>query len=148
MRSIGWFCHRFWSCCRWHHRCKFCLGFAIHIKTDTTSAKGTSATSNTPATPIPDKTRYLHYDIAKVLGGDGGVVTTSCLYFLVTASIRTVGEGCGEGFTYDALDRLTQSSTTGRINNDVDYSYKVDYKYDINGNILNNEWQSVFHRHR
>jgi hypothetical protein len=32
---------------------------AIHIKTDTTSAK---STSDTPATPIPDKTRYLHYD--------------------------------------------------------------------------------------
>jgi hypothetical protein len=31
-------------------------------------------------------------NLAKVLGGDGGVVTTSCLYFLVTASIRTVGE--------------------------------------------------------
>jgi hypothetical protein len=29
---------------------------AIHIKTDTTSTAGT------PATPIPDKTRYLHYD--------------------------------------------------------------------------------------
>ena len=26
MRSIGQFCHCFWSCCRWHHRCKFCLG--------------------------------------------------------------------------------------------------------------------------
>jgi hypothetical protein len=25
--------------------------------------------------------------------------------------------GLSEGFTYDALDRLTQSSTTGRINN-------------------------------
>jgi hypothetical protein len=35
-----------------------------------------------------------------------------------------------EGFTYDALDRLTQSSTTGKID-DVDYSYKVDYQYDI-----------------
>jgi hypothetical protein len=38
---------------------------AIHIKTDTTSAAGTSSTSGTtdmPATPIPDKTRYLHYD--------------------------------------------------------------------------------------
>ncbi|CAB5506645.1 hypothetical protein AZO1586R_2115, partial [Bathymodiolus azoricus thioautotrophic gill symbiont] len=44
--------------------------------------------------------------------------------------------GLSEGFTYDALDRLTQSSTTGRIN-DVDYSYKVDYQYDINGNIIN-----------
>ncbi|VVH60096.1 hypothetical protein BAZOLSSOX_691, partial [uncultured Gammaproteobacteria bacterium] len=44
--------------------------------------------------------------------------------------------GLSEGFTYDALDRLTQSSTTGKID-DVDYSYKVDYKYDINGNILN-----------
>jgi hypothetical protein len=33
-------------------------------------------------------------NLAKVLSGDGGVVTASCLYFLVTASIRTVGEGC------------------------------------------------------
>jgi hypothetical protein len=31
---------------------------AIHIKTDTTS---TADTTNTPTTPIPDKTRYLHY---------------------------------------------------------------------------------------
>jgi hypothetical protein len=37
--------------------------------------------------------------------------------------------------TYDALDRLTQSSTTGKID-DVDYSYKVDYQYDINGNCV------------
>ncbi|VVH61019.1 hypothetical protein BAZOLSSOX_1410, partial [uncultured Gammaproteobacteria bacterium] len=44
--------------------------------------------------------------------------------------------GLSEGFTYDALDRLTQSSTTGKID-DVDYSYKVDYQYDINGNIIN-----------
>jgi hypothetical protein len=28
---------------------------------------------------------------------------------------------------------LTQSSTTGKID-DVDYSYKVDYQYDIDGN--------------
>ncbi|VVM28542.1 hypothetical protein BSPWISOXPB_3597 [uncultured Gammaproteobacteria bacterium] len=32
--------------------------------------------------------------------------------------------GLSEGFTYDALDRLTQSSTTGKID-DVDYSYAV-----------------------
>jgi hypothetical protein len=32
-----------------------------------------------------------------------------------------------EGFTYDALDRLTQSSTTGKID-DVDYSYAVSYQ--------------------
>ncbi|VVH51228.1 hypothetical protein BPUTSESOX_166, partial [uncultured Gammaproteobacteria bacterium] len=44
--------------------------------------------------------------------------------------------GLSERFTYDALDRLTQSSTTGKIDN-VDYSYKVDYEYDINGNITN-----------
>ncbi|VVM22807.1 hypothetical protein BSPWISOXPB_5228 [uncultured Gammaproteobacteria bacterium] len=44
--------------------------------------------------------------------------------------------GLSEGFIYDALDRLTQSSTTGKID-DVDYSYAVDYKYDINGNITN-----------
>ncbi|VVH50866.1 Rhs family protein, partial [uncultured Gammaproteobacteria bacterium] len=44
--------------------------------------------------------------------------------------------GLSERFTYDALDRLTQSSTTGKID-DVDYSYAVDYKYDINGNITN-----------
>jgi hypothetical protein len=40
--------------------------------------------------------------------------------------------GLSEGFTYDALDRLTQSSTTGKID-DVDYSYAVSYQYDING---------------
>jgi hypothetical protein len=34
--------------------------------------------------------------------------------------------GLSEGFTYDALDRLTQSSTTGKID-DVDYSYAVSY---------------------
>ncbi len=44
--------------------------------------------------------------------------------------------GLSEGFTYDALDRLTQSSTTGKID-DVDYSYAVSYQYNINGNILN-----------
>ncbi|VVM28123.1 hypothetical protein BSPWISOXPB_1281 [uncultured Gammaproteobacteria bacterium] len=44
--------------------------------------------------------------------------------------------GLSEGFTYDALDRLTQSSTTGKID-DVDYSYAVSYQYDINGNITN-----------
>ncbi|VVM23647.1 hypothetical protein BSPWISOXPB_6586 [uncultured Gammaproteobacteria bacterium] len=44
--------------------------------------------------------------------------------------------GLSEGFTYDALDRLTQSSTTGKID-DVDYNYAVSYQYDINGNILN-----------
>jgi hypothetical protein len=95
----------------------------------------------------------LWLGITEVLSGDGGVVATSCLHFLVTASIGTVGEGCrvcafsellwlsnfnstdeirnleydlmdnvtqrqnhisglSEGFTYDALDRLTQSSTT------------------------------------
>jgi hypothetical protein len=32
--------------------------------------------------------------------------------------------GLSEGFTYDALDRLTQSSTTGKID-DVDYNYAV-----------------------
>jgi hypothetical protein len=31
-------------------------------------------------------------DFTEVLSGDGGVITTSCLHFLVTASIRTVGE--------------------------------------------------------
>jgi hypothetical protein len=36
--------------------------------------------------------------------------------------------GLSEGFTYDALDRLTQSSTTGKID-DVDYSYAVDYGF-------------------
>ena len=45
---------------------------AIHIKTDTTS------TSNTPATPIPDKTRYLHYDnlgsIDTITDGQGNIV--------------------------------------------------------------------------
>jgi hypothetical protein len=107
----------------------------------------------------------------EVLSGDGGVITTSCLYFLVTASIGTVGEGCrvcafsellwfvegcpsngfiaifghaahisglSEGFTYDALDRLTQSSTTGKIDG-VDYNYAVSYQYDIivsNGLLL------------
>jgi hypothetical protein len=29
-----------------------------------------------------------------------------------------------------------ETSTTGKID-DVDYSYKVDYQYDINGNIIN-----------
>jgi hypothetical protein len=86
-----------------------------------------SCVTNTPTTPIPDKTRYLHYDnlgsidtitdgqgnivermsyaafgerrkgdwrASDPLSGDGGVITTSCLHFLVTASIRTVGEGC------------------------------------------------------
>jgi hypothetical protein len=43
--------------------------------------------------------------------------------------------GLSEGFTYDALDRLTQSSTTGKID-DVDYNYAVSYQYDINGNAL------------
>jgi hypothetical protein len=32
--------------------------------------------------------------------------------------------GLSEGFTYDALDRLTQSSTTGKID-DVDYNYEL-----------------------
>jgi hypothetical protein len=36
----------------------------------------------------------LLIDFTEVLSGDGGVVATSCLHFLVTASIRTVGEGC------------------------------------------------------
>jgi hypothetical protein len=33
-------------------------------------------------------------DFTEVLSGDGGVVATSCLHFLVTTSIRAVGEGC------------------------------------------------------
>jgi hypothetical protein len=36
----------------------------------------------------------LLIDFTEVLSGDGGVVATSCLHFLVTASIGTVGEGC------------------------------------------------------
>ncbi|CAB5493885.1 Rhs-family protein, partial [Bathymodiolus azoricus thioautotrophic gill symbiont] len=51
---------------------------AIHIKTDTTSAAGTSSTTDTPATPIPDKTRYLHYDnlgsIDTITDGQGNIV--------------------------------------------------------------------------
>jgi hypothetical protein len=45
---------------------------AIHIKTDTTSTAGT------PTTPIPDKTRYLHYDnlgsIDTITDGQGNIV--------------------------------------------------------------------------
>jgi hypothetical protein len=70
----------------------------------------------------------------EVLSGDGGVVATSCLHFLVTASIGTVGEGC-RVCAFSEF-RLTQSSTTGKID-DVDYSYAVSYQYDINGNITN-----------
>jgi hypothetical protein len=48
---------------------------AIHIKTDTTSA---ADTTNTPTTPIPDKTRYLHYDnlgsIDTITDGQGNIV--------------------------------------------------------------------------
>ncbi len=33
-------------------------------------------------------------NLAKVLSGDGGIVTAFCLYFLVTTSIRCIGEGC------------------------------------------------------
>ncbi len=33
-------------------------------------------------------------NLAKVLSGDGGIVTAFCLYFLVTTSIRGIGEGC------------------------------------------------------
>jgi ankyrin repeat protein len=35
-------------------------------------------------------------NLAKVLSGDGGIVTAFCLYFLVTTSIRGIGEGCVE----------------------------------------------------
>jgi hypothetical protein len=36
----------------------------------------------------------LLIDFTEVLSGDDGGVATSCLHFLVTASIRAVGEGC------------------------------------------------------
>ncbi|SMN00333.1 Rhs family protein [uncultured Candidatus Thioglobus sp.] len=44
--------------------------------------------------------------------------------------------GLSESFTYDSLDRLTQSNTQGSMHG-VDYNYSTDYTYDINGNILN-----------
>jgi hypothetical protein len=71
----------------------------------------------------------LLIDFTEVLSGDGGVITTSCLHFLVTNSVDEIRNleyeydlmdnvtqrqnhlsGLSESFTYDALDRLTQSS--------------------------------------
>jgi hypothetical protein len=60
---------------------------AIHIRTDTTSTAGT------PATPIPDKTRYLHYDnlgsIDTITDGQGNIVermayTMSAINIVIT----------------------------------------------------------------
>jgi hypothetical protein len=52
---------------------------AIHIKTDTTSTAGT------PTTPIPDKTRYLHYDnlgsIDTITDGQGNIVERVCTFW-------------------------------------------------------------------
>jgi hypothetical protein len=73
-------------------------------------------------------------------------VTTSCLYFLVTASIGTVGEGCRvcafnellwfvEGCPGNGFIAIFGHAAVGI--DDVDYNYAVSYQYDINGNILN-----------
>jgi hypothetical protein len=62
-------------------------------------------------------------NLAKVLGGDGGVVTASCLYFLVTASIRTVGD--------------TPNSITG-IKTNTNNQDRT-YTYDANGSMTKND---------
>jgi hypothetical protein len=51
--------------------------------------------------------------------GDGGVVATSCLHFLVTTSIRAVGEGCRVSYQYDINGNITNKSDVG------DYSYNA-----------------------
>jgi RHS repeat-associated protein len=47
-----------------------------------------------------------------------------------------MNSGLSEDFSYDGLDRLTQSNVNGNIGG-IDYNTSIDYAYDIKGNIVN-----------